>query len=185
MRPNLSFGYRAVTEFFLSWTKRRGIKTLVIPRTHNRKFRQEKSDVSFWLEIPTVCRHHRTFAVGISTNKRLRAGSLFFRRKKFLSENLLVCMQFRRAKKHACSESSRRAELPIGLHWTWIVVCVVRHRVLGGLNFRQDLCDRVQHKFEPTFCQKKSTVFVSEFPIVCTRHYILDSPSFYLGDSGL
>ncbi|PIO28547.1 hypothetical protein AB205_0073950 [Aquarana catesbeiana] len=110
--------------------------------THDRIFRQEMLDVSLLSESPTVCMLHRTFVVGISTNKCLRAGSQIFRQQD-LSEIPRACTQFRRTKAHACSESSRRAALAIELHFSRLIIRVVRHRILDILNFRQHLCDRV------------------------------------------
>ncbi|PIO37197.1 hypothetical protein AB205_0201380 [Aquarana catesbeiana] len=66
----------------------------LMPRTHGRNFRQQMFDVSLLSEIPTVCRLHRTLAVGISDNKNLRFGSQIFRQQNPLSEILIVCTQF-------------------------------------------------------------------------------------------
>ncbi|PIO29253.1 hypothetical protein AB205_0211260 [Aquarana catesbeiana] len=107
----------------------------LMPRTHDRKFGQQKTDERFWSENATMCMLHRTFAGGIPASKRLRACSQFFGRKKFLSKNAIICTNSDAQNSYACSEalnlifSARRS--------------VVRHRVLDGRKFRELLCDRV------------------------------------------
>ncbi|PIN97574.1 hypothetical protein AB205_0116880 [Aquarana catesbeiana] len=93
-------------------------------------------------EFPTT-RLHQTVSIGISVAQNLRSGSKIFRQQNPFKQIPIRCTQFRCTKCHACSESSRREALAIELHFSWLVVRVVHHRVLDVRNFRPTLCDRV------------------------------------------
>ncbi|PIO40644.1 hypothetical protein AB205_0088390 [Aquarana catesbeiana] len=102
----------------------------LMPRTHNRKLRQQNSNERFLSENAAMFMLHRSFAGGIPASKRLRACSLFFNWEKFLSENAIVCTN-----SDACSEA---------LNFIFLACrSVVRHRVLDGRKFRELMCDRV------------------------------------------
>ena len=140
-------------------------------RTHSRNFRQQMFHVSCLSENPTVCRLHRTFAVGISDNKNLRAGSHIFRQQKSLSEIPTVCTQFNAQKFYACSESIRSMLGIIELHFSQLVT-VLYMIVFLTFGIFDNICVTVcmQDKFERTSIGNVSTVLLSECPIVCTRH---------------